>query len=181
MLCALSRNDLDAAKSAFFSMVAETQRDPMTQYLMYRTTIRSGDISIASECLENVAASSISRELLFACVADSQRLGNRFVTHEAMKKLADAYDPEEPGKLHLPALLRCCIMLQHGLLSSDENADRDQAVAEMCKTFERGESARSAISTRTIKTDVRGLSKLFRQYRERQRMQKGTDSLMSKS
>lgn len=140
MLCALNRNDLDAAKSTFFSMTIETQRDPMTQYLMYRTTIRSGDTDVALECLSNVAGSTISRELLYACVADSQRLGNRVIAQEAMKKLADAHNYEEPDEVHLPALLRCIIMIQHGILSSDERVDEDLAVAEMCDTFERGES-----------------------------------------
>lgn len=139
LLCALNRNDLDTAKSTFFSMTAETQKDPMTQYLMYRTTIRSGDSDIASECLNNVAGSTIGRELLYACVADSQRLGNRLIVQEAMKKLADAHNYEEPDKVHLPALLRCIIIIQHGILNSNDKIDKDLAVAEMCNIFEGGE------------------------------------------
>lgn len=138
LLCALSRNDLDAAKSTFFSMSLETQKDPMTQYLMYRTTIRSGDVDIASDCLESVARSNISFELLYACVADSQRVGDRLTTLKAMKKLADVYDYEKPGKVHLPALLRCTIMLQHGLLNRDAEIDQDSVVADMCKMFDGG-------------------------------------------
>lgn len=119
-------------------MTAETQKDPMTQYLMYRTTIRSGDVDIASDCLENVARSNISFELLYACVADSQRVGDRLITLEAMKKLAEVYNYEKPGKVNLPALLRCTIMLQHGFLNSDEKVDQDPVVADMCKMFDGG-------------------------------------------
>lgn len=136
LLCALNRNDLEAAKSAFFSMAPGTQQDPMTQYLMYRTTIRSGDVEMASECLDNVARSSINFELLYACVADSQNVGDRFVTLQAMKKLASIYDFGKPGKVNLPALCRCTIMLQHGLTDGSEKVDHETAVTDLCDMFD---------------------------------------------
>lgn len=120
-------------------MGAETQKDPMSQYLMYRATIRSGDIELASECLDNVAGSNMGFELLYACVADSQRVGDKAVIIAAMKKLAEVYDFERPGKVHLPALHRCTIMLLHGLLNADEKVDQDHVVGDMCSMFEEGE------------------------------------------
>lgn len=134
----MSRNDLESAKSAFFSMSKDTQQDPMTQYLMYRATIRSGDHDLAAGCLEAVAQANVRIELLYACVADAQRVGDRLVTLAAMKKLADVYDYERPGPVHLPALLRCTIMLLHGLLNGDEKVVKDPIVADICKMFEAG-------------------------------------------
>lgn len=138
LLCALARNDYDFAKATYFEMAPDIQRDAMTQYLMYRVTIRSGDAEMASQCLENVAASSsISMELLYACVADSQRVGDKFTVIEAMKKLAEVHDYEHPGQLHLPALFRCNIMLLHGLLT-DKEADRASVIADLCSMFDAG-------------------------------------------
>lgn len=140
LLCALSRNDHESAKTIFFSMAEETQKDPMTQYLMYRATIRSGDHELAAECLQAVARANLRIELLYACVADSQRVGDRLVTLAAMRKLADVYDYERPGPIHLPALLRCTIMLLRGLLGGDEKVVEDPIVADICKVFEAGKS-----------------------------------------
>lgn len=138
LLCALARNNYDLAKSTFFGMAPETQQDPMAQYLMYKVTIRSGDNELASECLDSVAAASdTSMELLYACVADSQRVGNKLLAVETAKKLAELHDHQRPGQLHLPALLRCTIMLLNGLLT-DKEVDHDTVIADLCKMFEAG-------------------------------------------
>lgn len=119
-------------------MAPETQQDPTTQYLMFRVTIRSGDVDLASECLESIAAASdTSMELLYACVAESQRVGHKVLAVEAMKKLAEVHSYEQPGKVHLPALFRCTIMLLHGLLS-DQEVNNDEVVVDLCKVFDAG-------------------------------------------
>lgn len=137
-MCALARNDCDSAKAAYAGMTPDAQEDPITQYLMYRVAIRSGDSDIASQCLKNVAASShANTELLYACVADSQRVGNKLTVIEAMKKLAEVHDHGHPGQLHLPALFRCNIMLLHGLLS-DKEVDSSLIIADLCGMFDAG-------------------------------------------
>lgn len=138
MLCAIDRNDPDTARSVFLSMSPEIQKEPMTQYLLYRATIRSGDIEMAVNCLGTLAKSSIGLELLYACVADSQRVGHKVAIIEAMKKLAQVYDYGCPGEVHLPALLRCTIMLIYGLLKSDEMSDQNATVADLCNVFSQG-------------------------------------------
>lgn len=110
----------------------------MTQYLMYRVTIRSGDTEMASECLESIAAASeTNMELLYACVAESQRVGHKVLAIEAMKKLIVTYEYERSSELHLPALLRCTIMLLHGLLS-DQKANRNEVIVDLCNVFDEG-------------------------------------------
>lgn len=138
LLCALARNDYEYAKAVYHEMAPDSQEDPMTQYLLYQVTIRSGDTEIASRCLEHVAASSSSSmELLYACVADSQRVGHKPTVVEAMKKLAEVHDYEYPRQLHLPALFRCNIMLLHGLLA-DKQADKSSVIADLCQMFDAG-------------------------------------------
>lgn len=111
----------------------------MTQYLMYRVTIRSGDTELASDCLESIAAASDTRmELLYACVAESRRVGHKILAIEAMKKLIVTHEYERPGQVHLPALLRCTIKLLHGLLS-DQEADKDRVTVDLCNVFDEGE------------------------------------------
>lgn len=139
LLCAMARNDVDSAKSTFYTMPRDAQEDPMTQYLMYKATVRSGDRESAATHLEAVAkASPAHMHLLYACVADSQQVKDRLIAIDALKKLADVYDFEHPGPLHLPALLRCTVMLLHGLLESGDEAQRQSVVVDLCVVFDSG-------------------------------------------
>lgn len=139
LLCAMARNNIDSAKSTFFSMSQDAQEDPMTQYVMYKTTVRSGDRESAVVHLEAVAkASPAHLHLLYACVADSQQVKDRLIAIDALKKLANVYDFQHPGPVHLPALLRCTIMLLHGLLESGDEAQQHLVVADLCASFDTG-------------------------------------------
>lgn len=120
-------------------MTAESQKDPTSQYLLYKASIRSGDTDMATECLENLAQSNVNFQLLYACVADAQRVGDRLVTLQAMKKLAAAYDYENPGPVHLPALLRCTVMVMHNLLKGNEERDQSPVIEDLCQIFDNGE------------------------------------------
>lgn len=139
LICAMARNDVDSAKSTFYTMPRDAQRDPMTQYLMYKTAVRSGDRESAAEHLEAVAkASPAHMHLLYACVADSQQVKDRLIAIDALRKLADVYDFQHPGPVHLPALLRCIIMLLHGLLESGYETQRQGVVIDLCAAFDSG-------------------------------------------
>lgn len=150
LLCAIARNDLDAARSIYYSMSEGTQRDPNTQYLMYKVAVRSGDRIVAAECLEAIAqASQKQLVFLYACIADGQRAGDKLVAVDALKKLADVYDFERPGQVHLPALLRCTVMLLHTILESGEG--HDTAVVDLCAIFDTGALANARSSDRRPK------------------------------
>ncbi|KAK7740394.1 sporulation-specific protein 22 [Diaporthe eres] len=137
LLCAMARNDVDSAKSTFYTMSREAQEDPMTHYLMYKTTVRSGDRDSAAGHLEAVAkASPAHMHLLYACVADSQQVKDRLIAIDALKKLADVYEFQHPGPVHLPALLRCTIMLLYGLLESGDETQRQSVVVDLCCVFD---------------------------------------------
>lgn len=139
LLCAMARNDIEATKSTFYTMSRDAQEDSMTQYLMYKATVRSGDRESAATHLEAVAKASPTHvHLLYACVADSQQVKDRLIAIDALKKLANVYDFQHPGPVHLPALLRCTIMLLHGLLESGDEAQRQSAVVDLCAVFDSG-------------------------------------------
>ncbi|KAH8778487.1 meiosis protein SPO22/ZIP4 like-domain-containing protein [Diaporthe sp. PMI_573] len=137
LLCALARNDVDSAKSTFCIMSRDAQKDPMTQYLMYKTAVRSGDRESAAEHLEAVAkASPEPMQLLYACVRESTQINDRLISIDALKKVADVCDLQRPGQVHLPALLRCTIKLLLGLLDSGEEAQRQSVINDLCAAFD---------------------------------------------
>jgi hypothetical protein len=43
ILCALNRHDLAAAREMFHRMPASSKTAPLTQYLMFKVSLRSGD------------------------------------------------------------------------------------------------------------------------------------------
>ncbi|KAG8164456.1 hypothetical protein KVR01_006374 [Diaporthe batatas] len=136
LLCALAQNDVDAARSVFCTMTLDAQKEPMTQYLMYKTTVRSGDRESAAEHLEAVAkASPTHMHLLYACVAESRQGDDRLVAVDALKKVAETCDFRHPGPVHLPALLRTTIMLLHGLLEGNGEAQQQSTINDICNAF----------------------------------------------
>ncbi|KAJ0124698.1 Testis-expressed sequence 11 protein [Diaporthe amygdali] len=107
--------------------------------------VRSGDRESAAVHLEAVAkASPAHLHLLYACVADSQQVKDRLIAIDALKKLANVYDFQHPGPVHLPALLRCTIMLLHGLLESGDEAQQHLVVADLCASFDTAMAAQKA-------------------------------------
>ncbi|KUI61426.1 Testis-expressed sequence 11 protein [Cytospora mali] len=135
ILCAIGRNDLDSARSIYYSMSEGAQGDHNTQYLMYKVAVRSGDRAMAAECLGAIAQESPKQLVfLYACVADGQRAGDKLVAVDALKKLADVYDFEHPGQVHLPALLRCTVMLLHTTLESGE--EKNSIIISLCDIFD---------------------------------------------
>ncbi|ROV97146.1 hypothetical protein VMCG_07448 [Cytospora schulzeri] len=142
LLCAIARNNPDSARSIYYTMSEDTQRDPNTQYLMYKAAVRTGDRDMAAECLGQIARASPKQLVfLYACVADGQRSGDKHVAVDALRKLADIYDFEHPGQVHLPALLRCTVMLLHTILESGE--EKEPTITSLCSVFDAGRSVDS--------------------------------------
>ncbi|KAI6780858.1 uncharacterized protein J7T54_007338 [Emericellopsis cladophorae] len=55
MLCALELNDLDAARSSFSAMEPAVQSEPLSQYLFFKTALRSWDTEAACQSIVNLA------------------------------------------------------------------------------------------------------------------------------
>lgn len=113
---------------------------------MYKIAIRSGEVELASECLEVVhQASSKDPSLLYACVLDAQEVGDKNMVIAALQLMLEKHQFNPPSTIHIPALLRCTIRLMIGQLESKStshiDSDTDQIVTQLCKLFEGGEKS----------------------------------------
>lgn len=119
-------------------MADATQKEPLTQYLMYKVAVSDGDRDLATQCLENVSAAAENHDFLYACVLESRRVSDDLCAVDALKKLAANYE-YKPNPVHLPALLRCTIRIQARLLKGDETRiERAVLVQDLCDTFDGG-------------------------------------------
>ena len=64
-------------------------------------------MSKATQCLDTICSTSTKdATLLYACVLEAQRAGDRAQSIASMQRVLDKYDYGAPGGVHLPALLR---------------------------------------------------------------------------
>lgn len=138
MLCALSEQNFATAREAFFSMSESGQAAPESQYLMYKLSLRSGDIELATSSLERLCkGSEKDATLLYACVLEAMQTGEKQQVIAALKKVLDKYDSGAPKGVHLPALLRCTIRLLRSELDV-ETIRHNEVMEELCTAFQAG-------------------------------------------
>ncbi|KAK2682418.1 Meiosis specific protein Spo22/ZIP4/TEX11 [Fusarium oxysporum f. sp. vasinfectum] len=148
VLCATSCSDSEAALSAFHSMPRSIQDEPLTRYLMFRVSVLNWDHDLGRQCVEflgKFAEKSQCRDILYACIRDAQHVGDKLMTLEALKAVAETFDAEGSLTINLPSILRCTIRLIHSLESQEgSEGDRSPELAEeTCRIFERaGEHAK---------------------------------------
>ncbi|OCK77725.1 SPO22-domain-containing protein [Lepidopterella palustris CBS 459.81] len=136
ILCALSRQEWSAARDIFFQMSDSGKAEAMTRYLMYKVSLRSGHADLAGECLDAVChKSSKDATLLYACVLEAQKAGDRRQAIAALRKVLEKYGCSVPAGIHLPALLRCTTRLLVSELVTEGKLNQDIA-EELCKVFE---------------------------------------------
>ncbi|KAM7204837.1 Meiosis protein SPO22/ZIP4 like domain containing protein [Rhypophila sp. PSN 637] len=140
LMCALARNDMDAAVSVIQNISNKNCNDePMTAYLAFKVAIRVKDRELAERCLEAVGQTKEHIDYLGACIAESQKAEDIESAISGLKKLHDKYERKATpgGKIHLPALFRCSIRLLNCLLESPEYQDKkENIVNELCLEFE---------------------------------------------
>ncbi|KAL5619511.1 hypothetical protein FOVSG1_001733 [Fusarium oxysporum f. sp. vasinfectum] len=143
MRCALSwkQGRLDVAEHII-------QDEPLTRYLMFRVSLLTWDHDLGRQCVEflgKFAEKSQCRDILYACTRDAQHVGDKLMTLEALKAVAETFDAEGSLTINLPSILRCTIRLIHSLESQEgSEGDRSPELAEeTCRIFERaGEHAK---------------------------------------
>lgn len=144
LLCALSRQDTNSARDTYGSMSDVARNEPLTRFLMYKISLRCGDMEFAAECLQMISSSSKEPTLLYACVLDAQQLGNKPQALLALHLVLEKQDYDTPITVHLPSLIRCTIGLTSAILDGSENTaedstDQETNVEKLCFLFERGE------------------------------------------
>lgn len=132
----LANGDLAGARQAYFQMPESGRNVAITNYLMYKVALRSGDTPMASNCLEGVLKSSTKdATYLYACVLEAQGSGDRQQTVLALQKVLEKYNYGAPSGINLAALLRCTIRLLVAELESGV-ANIENVLEEVCKVFE---------------------------------------------
>ncbi|KAL2684721.1 hypothetical protein Neosp_005808 [[Neocosmospora] mangrovei] len=140
-------NDADAAKSTFDALPAAVQNDQLTRYLMFKVSLIGWDHDLGRQCVEFLSKSSEkerSRDILYACVREAQKLGDKLCTLEALKAVTETFtaDSSTVAVAHLPSVLRCAIRMIH-YIETQDNQGADQVsvlIQDTCDVFEKGKS-----------------------------------------
>ena len=107
MICALGMADIRKALDAHSAMTEVNKRHPSTQYLLYKVALRSQNAELgkyiehlllyyakaqhtAAQCLEEISAHSTKdATLLYACVLEAQRAGDRMQSVASMQRVLE--------------------------------------------------------------------------------------------
>lgn len=145
LLCVLNQGDINSARDVFGSMSATAKEEPLSRFLMYKIAIRSQEIELAAECLEKVASSSEDPTLLYACVLDAQKVGDKTHVLSALWMVLDKCGYGAQENLRLPAIIRTVIVLLVGLIEDEKSSiyNNEEEVEKLCKLFEGGNSFHS--------------------------------------
>ncbi|KAI9792395.1 MAG: hypothetical protein M1816_002279 [Peltula sp. TS41687] len=139
ILCALERQDTGLAREVFNQMSAEAKLAPMTQYLMFKVALRSGEKEFAAECLDAICNNiTDDATLLYACVLEAQETADKLVAAAALQRVLEKCEHRPPEEVHMPALLRSTARLYISELGKD--ADETALIEKICTLFEKGES-----------------------------------------
>ncbi|ESZ92874.1 hypothetical protein SBOR_6737 [Sclerotinia borealis F-4128] len=154
LLCALGRGDINSAHEVFGSMSDMAKEEPLTRFLMYKIAIRSQEVELAAECLEKIASCSEDSTLLFACVLDAKKAGNKNNVLEALWLVLDKYEYGTQENLHLPSIIRTIIILLISVIESEESpaTDHKEGIGRLCKLFEGALNAAQKSPNREIWT-----------------------------
>ncbi|KAA8565380.1 hypothetical protein EYC84_011087 [Monilinia fructicola] len=138
LLCALGRGEFDCARDVFGSMSDTAKEEPLTRFLMYKIAIRSGDVELAAECLEKVTSCSEDPTLLFACVLDAQKAGNKNIVLDALWMVLDKCGYGAREDVYLPSIIRTIIILLVGVIESEGSPTNKtgENIEKLCKLFE---------------------------------------------
>lgn len=137
LLCALARNELEAAISAVQNLSKQSWREPMTAYLAFKAAIRCEDRTLAEQCIHTIGQASDHVDFLGACIAESHKKGDIFCAIAALKKLQENYKYKDPNPINLPALFRCLIRLLD-ILAEKPDERQEDFIKDLCRQFDIG-------------------------------------------
>ena len=138
---AMARNDITAARAAFFQMPSSAQNENISRYIAFKLALLSNDYEFANESLA-VVMKHADRDptFLYACVLEAQQSQMR---HIAVAALQGILDKLPPG-VHLPSLLRCTVRLLIGELEA-QSQEQDELMEEILRVFENAATNRQTL------------------------------------
>ncbi|KAK6359354.1 hypothetical protein TWF696_000515 [Orbilia brochopaga] len=136
--CAIEAGDSEAAQAAYESMPAACRETGSTQFLLFKSALRSLDLELAHRCLENVCRDSNKDiSILYACALEAQSNGNKDIILKVLTQLLEQADTTTPPDgVHVPAIYRTMIRL---ILSDihDNKAVADEILVRLYSVFEK--------------------------------------------
>ncbi|TGO41094.1 hypothetical protein BHYA_0027g00390 [Botrytis hyacinthi] len=139
LLCSLNRGDINSARDIFAAMSDSAKEEPLTRFLMYKIAIRSEEVGLAAECLEKVASCSEDTSLLFACVLDALKVGNKKDVLDALWLVLDKCGYGAQENVRLPSIIRMIIVLLTGMIDAENtpNSYARENIEKLCTIFEK--------------------------------------------
>ncbi|KAL8987353.1 MAG: hypothetical protein Q9177_003426 [Variospora cf. flavescens] len=138
MLCAIGKSDFMRCRDIHHQMSKSTQDEPSTQYLSYRVALRCHDLDLATESLNAIGeAAETDSTLLYACVLEAQRNGNRRQVVRALSCVHSRSGLKTTPGLHISTLLRLIARLLVEELDSQQPQDQD-CIDELCNVLDGG-------------------------------------------
>jgi len=133
---ALTQNDLDCAREAFFQMPESGKDAVSTRFLMYRVGLYSHDEELTISSLDRIVqATDKDATYLYACVLEAQKSGDRRHTIGVLRRVLERYNYATPPGIYLPALLRTTAqMIMQEMVGV--HSDIEAAFTEVCRIFE---------------------------------------------
>ncbi|KAJ4405152.1 sporulation-specific protein 22 [Neurospora sp. IMI 360204] len=135
LLCAIARNELEAALSVVHNLSKQSWREPMTAYLAFKVAIRCEDRNLAEQCIHTIGQAPDHIDFLGACIAESHKKGDIFCAIAALKKLQENYEYKVPNPINLPALFRCLIRLLN-ILAEKPDERQEEFISDLCRQFD---------------------------------------------
>ncbi|KAI4095900.1 MAG: hypothetical protein LQ344_001281 [Seirophora lacunosa] len=136
MLCAMGKSDFSQCRDIRHGMSKSTRDELSTQYLSYRVALRCRDLDLATECLDAIGkAAQKDSTLLYACVLEAQRNGNRHQVIHALSRVHNRSTFGTTPGLHLPTLLRLIARLLVEELDDQQPQDQ-HCIDELCKVLD---------------------------------------------
>ncbi|KAI6910939.1 SPO22-domain-containing protein [Hortaea werneckii] len=133
IITALAREDVTAAREAYYSMPPSCQNEAMSRYLAFKIALKSGDNELADESLHALSKhSDKDPSCLYACILEAEQARSRHLAVLGLQRLLD----KQLHGTHLPSLLRCTARLMMKELESEESRS-NEAVEEIVSLFER--------------------------------------------
>lgn len=137
MLCALNRAEPREARETYLEMSSAIQSESTSQYLLYKSMLRTQDLDAATECLEKICKNSTNdATILYACVLEAQRIGDLAQSSLTLQKLLQTFNYDVPAGVNLPAILRCAARLLFQQLDN-EDPPSQRVIEDICDHFER--------------------------------------------
>ncbi|KAI7348606.1 SPO22-domain-containing protein [Hortaea werneckii] len=133
IVTALAREDVPAAREAYYSMPSSCQNEAMSRYLAFKIALKSGDNELADDSLHALSKNADKDpSCLYACILEAEQVRSRHLAVLGLQRLLD----KQLRGTHLPSLLRCTARLMMKELES-EGSSSNEAMEEIVSLFER--------------------------------------------